>query len=34
MRSKELLGAVVGVLISKLIEKILGGKRDGTEHRN
>lgn len=34
MKNRDIIGMVLGVLISKLIDKILGGKQDGPEHRN
>lgn len=34
MKNKDIIGMVLGVLISKLIDKIFGGKQDGPEHRN
>jgi hypothetical protein len=30
--NKDIVGMVLGVLISKLIDKVLGGKHDGPEH--
>lgn len=34
MKSKDLIGLIVGALVSKLIDRIFGGKQDGHEHRN
>lgn len=30
MINKDIIGMALGVLISKLIDKILGGRKDGT----
>lgn len=30
MKNKDIIGMMLGVLISKLIDKILGGRKDGT----
>jgi hypothetical protein len=33
MKKTDIIGLVIGVIVSKLMDKILGGKRDGSEHR-
>lgn len=33
MKKNDIIGLIVGVIVSKLMDKILGGKRDGSEHR-
>lgn len=33
MKKNDIIGLVIGVIVSKLMDKILGGKRDGSEHR-
>ena len=33
MKKNDIIGPIIGVIVSKLMDKILGGKRDGTEHR-
>lgn len=31
--NREILGLLIGVIVQKLIERLIGGKKDGTEHR-
>lgn len=33
MKKNDIIGLIIGVIVSKLMDKILGGKRDGSEHR-
>lgn len=33
MKKNDIIGLVIGVIVSKLMDKILGGKHDGSEHR-
>lgn len=30
MKNNDLIGIIIGALVSKLIDKILGGRKDGT----
>ena len=32
--NRDLIGFIVGSLVSKLIERIFGSRQDGHEHRN
>lgn len=34
MKSKDMIGLIIGALVSKLIDRIFGGKQDEHEHRN
>ena len=34
MKNKDLIGLIIGALVSKLIDRIFGEKQDGHEHRN
>lgn len=34
MKNKDLIGLIIGALVSKLIDRIFGGKQNGHEHRN
>ena len=34
MKNRDIIGLIVGAVVSKLIERILGMKQDGPEHRN
>lgn len=34
MKNRDLIGLIVGALVSKLIDRIFGSKQDGHEHRN
>jgi hypothetical protein len=31
--NREILGLVIGVIIQKLMERLIGGRKDGPEHR-
>lgn len=33
MKKNDIIGLIIGVIVPKLIDKILGGNRDGSEHR-